>query len=237
MLDGAILLFLVDVLSKQDDEYATAGVKDPKILVTTSRDPSSRLQQFAKEIRLIFPNAQRINRGNHVISEVVAACRASEVTDLVIIHEHRGVPDGLIVSHFPYGPTAFFSLSNVILRHDIPEAMGHKMSEAYPHLVFSGFTTNLGSRMMKILRYLFPVPKEEGKRVISFVNQNDYISFRHHTYTQVKMTGDEVELTEVGPRFELRPFQIKLGTVDIEEADTEWAFRPYMNTAKKRQAL
>jgi U3 small nucleolar ribonucleoprotein protein IMP4 len=33
-----------------DDEYAYAGSKDPKILITTSRDPSSRLQQFAKVI-------------------------------------------------------------------------------------------------------------------------------------------------------------------------------------------
>lgn len=31
-----------------DDEYARAGVFDPKILITTSRDPSSRLQQFSK---------------------------------------------------------------------------------------------------------------------------------------------------------------------------------------------
>jgi len=31
-----------------DDEYGQAGVQDPKILVTTSRDPSSRLAQFAK---------------------------------------------------------------------------------------------------------------------------------------------------------------------------------------------
>lgn len=31
-----------------DDEYASAGVKDPKILLTTARDPSSRLAQFAK---------------------------------------------------------------------------------------------------------------------------------------------------------------------------------------------
>ncbi|CAO3589767.1 unnamed protein product [Absidia cylindrospora] len=31
-----------------DDEYSRAGVFDPKILITTSRDPSSRLQQFSK---------------------------------------------------------------------------------------------------------------------------------------------------------------------------------------------
>lgn len=31
-----------------DDEYAHAGEADPKVLVTTSREPSSRLVQFAK---------------------------------------------------------------------------------------------------------------------------------------------------------------------------------------------
>lgn len=50
-----------------DDEYAQAGVRDPKICVTTSRDPSSRLKQFAKELKLVVPNAQRINRGNHKV--------------------------------------------------------------------------------------------------------------------------------------------------------------------------
>lgn len=49
-----------------DDEYARAGERDPKILVTTSRDPSSRLTQFAKELKLVLPNAQRINRGGQV---------------------------------------------------------------------------------------------------------------------------------------------------------------------------
>ena len=34
--------------SHQDDEYAWAGVRDPKIMITTSHSPSSRLKQFAK---------------------------------------------------------------------------------------------------------------------------------------------------------------------------------------------
>ncbi len=31
-----------------DDEYANIGAREPKVCVTTSRDPSSRLKQFAK---------------------------------------------------------------------------------------------------------------------------------------------------------------------------------------------
>merc|ERR1712243_474151 len=61
----------------QDDEYRWAGVTDPKIMVTTSRDPSSRLKQFAKEIKLLLPNAQRLNRGGYEVQELVKACVAT----------------------------------------------------------------------------------------------------------------------------------------------------------------
>lgn len=33
-------------------------------------------------------------------------------------------------------------------------------------------------QVSNILKYLFPVPKEDSKRVITFANQDDFISFR-----------------------------------------------------------
>lgn len=218
----------------RDDEYRFAGVDDPRVIITTSRDPSSRLKAFSKEIKLVFPNSQRMNRGSHVLGELVKVCQANDMTDLIILHEHRGEPDGMIVCHLPYGPTAFFGMSSVVLRHDLPKADMTHMSEAYPHLIFNNFKTALGDRFTNILKYLFPVPKDEGKRVMTFSNDSDYISFRHHVYTKSVKT---VELAEVGPRFELKPYQIKLGTVDQAEADTEWVAKPYLNTAKKRRFL
>lgn len=170
-------------LTHQDDEYRWAGVEDPKIMITTSRDPSSRLKMFVKELRLIFPNSQRMNRGNYEMNQLIHACRANDVTDFIVVHEHRGIPDTLIVCHLPYGPTAYFTMSDVIMRHDIPD-LG-SMSEQYPHLVFHNFKTQLGQRVMSILKYLFPVPKEDSKRIITFANHDDYISFRHHNYKRV----------------------------------------------------
>lgn len=58
-----------------DDEYAKLGEREPRVLVTTSRSPSSRLTQFAKELRLIFPNADRINRGSQVVETEALALR------------------------------------------------------------------------------------------------------------------------------------------------------------------
>lgn len=217
-----------------DDEYAKAGVEDPKVILTTSRDPSTRLTQFLKEMRLVFPGAERVNRGNMDQDALVEACRAANITDLIILTETKGNPDGMIISHFPSGPTAYFNLSNTILRHDLPECSS--MSEANPHLVFHEFTSKLGSRILSILKYLFPVPKVDSKRVISFVNRDDVISFRHHTYTKDRQANDII-LHEVGPRFEMKPFKIKQGTIESKTADTEWVLRPYMNTAKKRKYL
>ncbi|KAL1317273.1 hypothetical protein HN51_069348 [Arachis hypogaea] len=220
-----------------DDEYAHAAEKDPKILLTTSRDPSAPLQQFVKELSYVFPNAQRMNRGGQVISEIIESCRAHDYTDVVLVHEHRGVPDGLIVCHLPYGPTAYFGLLNVVTRHEIKDkkAIG-TMPEAYPHLIFDNFSTKLGERTANILKYLFPVPKPDTKRIVTFSNQSDYVSFRHHIYE--KHGGPKsIELKEIGPRFELRLYQIKLGTVDQAEAQIEWVIRPYMNTSKKRKFL
>ncbi|KAJ1994865.1 snoRNA-binding rRNA-processing protein imp4 [Dimargaris cristalligena] len=217
----------------RDDEYAHAGVFDPKILITTSRDPSSRLKQFSKEMRHVFPNSQKINRGGLVINEIVDTCRSNGVTDLVILGESRGQPDSMIISHLPYGPTVRFTLYNVVLRHDIPNLGA--MSEAYPHLIFGNLGSNVGRRVKDVLKYLFPVPKTDSKRVMTFHNDNDFISFRHHVYQPV--TDKEVVLSEVGPRFEMRPFEIRLGTIEMKEADTEWVLRPFMRTAHKHGNL
>ncbi|EGG18879.1 hypothetical protein DFA_02618 [Cavenderia fasciculata] len=216
-----------------DDEYARAGVLDPKVFVTTSRDPSARLTQFAKELKMLFPNSQKMNRGAHVIKELVDACRANDVTDLVIAHEHSGEPNGLVVCHLPYGPTAYFEIVNCIMIHDIQDAP--PASLAYPHLIFNNFTTPLGSRTENILKYLFPVPAQDSKRVLTFSNNNDYISFRHHIYE--KDGHKNVLLKEVGPRFELKLYKIQLGTIDQPEADVEWVYRPYMNSTKNRTFL
>ena len=89
---SALFFLFVEVTDHVDDEYVWAGVEDPKIMITTSHGPSSRLKQFAKELKLMFPNSQRLNRGNYVINQLVSACKANDVTDLIIVHEHRGEP-------------------------------------------------------------------------------------------------------------------------------------------------
>ena len=217
-----------------DDEYsALSGIQDPKVVVTTSRDPSTRLSQFAKEVKLFFPTAIRLNRGGTILPSLVAACGSSAATDLVLLHEHRGVPTSLTISHFPHGPTASFSLHNVVLRHDLTDA--GNQSEAYPHLIFENFTSPLGKRVVTILKHLFPPGvKKDSSRVITFANSGDFISVRQHVYVK---TREGVEVAEVGPRFEMKLYELRLGTVDNKDADVEWRHRGFIRTANKKDYL
>jgi U3 small nucleolar ribonucleoprotein protein IMP4 len=231
-------------LNHVDDEYGNVGYTDPRICVTTSRSPSSRLKQFAKEMKIVIPNSTRINRGAHRVDELVSVCKESDFTDLVVLQETRGEPDGMIICHLPLGPTAYFTLNGGVLRHDL-EGGSAPMSEAYPHVIINNMhNTPLGKRVGNILKCLFPIPKVDTKRIVTFSNDgNDHISFRHHVYSKKtnssanNNTTDAVTLFEVGPRFEMRLYQIKLGTLDMKDADNEYVLKPYMNTASKRTVL
>uniref|UniRef100_A0AAF5PIL2 Brix domain-containing protein n=1 Tax=Wuchereria bancrofti TaxID=6293 RepID=A0AAF5PIL2_WUCBA len=214
-----------------DDEYRYAGAADPKVVLTTSREPSAKLKIFLKEMRLMFPNAQRINRGHYDIKKLIQACKANDITDFILLHETRGNPDGMIVCHLPFGPTAYFTLANVVMRHEVPDC--GTISEEYPHLIFDSLNSALGRRLTTILKHLFPVPKIDSRRIVTFINTQDFISFRHHTYS--KNEHGEIKLKEIGPRLEMKPYLIKMGTIDNADAErTEWALRSYTNSARKR---
>ncbi|QUC20356.1 uncharacterized protein UV8b_04597 [Ustilaginoidea virens] len=225
-----------------DDEYAQlSGIVDPRVLVTTSRDPSTRLSAFAKEIRLLLPTSVRLNRGNLILPDLVKSAQTAGLSDIVLLHEHRGTPSALTISHFPHGPTVSFSLHNVVLRHDIPGSVRGTVSEAYPHIILEGFTTPLGNRIAKILKHVFP-PREAitakskmGNRVVTFKNIEDSIEVRHHVF--VRTGYDSVELAEVGPRMTMRPFEIRGGTLENKEGDVEWHLSQYTRTAKKKNYL
>ncbi|EON64001.1 hypothetical protein W97_03231 [Coniosporium apollinis CBS 100218] len=222
-----------------DDEYSTlSGIRDPSPLVTTSRDPSSRLAAFAKEIDLLFPTGIRINRGNYVLPNLVQTCAANNRSDIILLAEHRGTPTSMVISHLPHGPTAKFSLHNVVLRHDIPNAARGTVSESYPHLIFENFNSRLGKRVVQILKHLWPPregPQKVGSRVVTFLNIDDSIEVRHHVF--VKTGFQSVELAEVGPRMTMRLFEISNGTLENKDADTEWHLSQYTRTGRKKEYL
>ena len=108
-------------------------------------------------------------------------------------------------------------------------------------LIFENFNTRLGKRIKKALQHLFP-PREPittkhkvGNRVITFVNQDDVIEVRHHVF--VRTSYQSVELSEVGPRMSMRPFEIRGGTLENKDGDVEWHLNQYTRTSRKKNYL
>ena len=157
-----------------------------------------------QELIGFFPNSERMNRGTTVMKELSKFCISKNVSDLIILHEHRGEPDGMIISHYPLGPTLYLGLKNVVLRHDLKTEKLDAVSKQSPHLIFDKFSSALGERIISILKNLFPVPKHDSKKTISFSNNSDLISVRHHVHDKVDYKT--VDLIELGPRFELKPY-------------------------------
>ena len=187
----------------------------------------------------MLPTAIRLNRGNLILPSLLQSAKAAALSDIILLHEHRGTPTAMTISHLPHGPTVSFSLHNVVLRADIPNASRGTVSESYPHLIFEGFTTRLGKRVTQILKHIFPPrdgPHKVGNRVISFVNRDDSIEVRHHVFVQVGF--NQIETAEVGPRYTLRCFEIRGGTLEKDSGgEVEWALRNYTRTSRKKNYL
>jgi Brix domain len=87
--------------------------------------------------------------------------------------------DGVLHCHLPYGPTANYKLSKLVLAKEIT---GHgKPTRHTPELILNNFNTRLAHDVGRMFAALFPKqPNFGGRRVVTLHNQRDFLFFRHH---------------------------------------------------------
>lgn len=104
------------------DEFASYYKKEytPKVLMTTSKKPSAQLGSFMQELAEIFPNTHFYERKNFDLKKIVEYANNREFTDIIAVSERLKKPDGLWLIHLPDGPTAYFRLTNIWRRKNIP---------------------------------------------------------------------------------------------------------------------
>ncbi|CRG93412.1 U3 small nucleolar ribonucleoprotein protein, putative [Plasmodium gallinaceum] len=172
-----------------DDEYFFCGIENPRVLITTSRNPSSQLENFAKEIKLLIPNSEKINRGSYFIKDIINFARKNNITDVIIIHEYKGIPRNLIICHLPFGPTLFCTIKDCKMRHEFSDQINN-ISMCNPHLIFHNFNSDLGKRIMNIFKYLFPPVKiRTNKR--KFSKNNKQISIVNDKQNKIKEESEK----------------------------------------------
>ena len=168
-----------DIANDQFKEYFNKTY-EPKVLITSADNPHSKTISFIKEMTRIVPNCTPFWRKNSSIKKMVKQAIANQYTDIIVVNEDNRIPNGMLVSHLPDGPTAHFKLSNVkvskMIKRDFREISVHR-----PEVILNGFTTRLGHTVARMLAALFHYePQFHGKRAVTFHCQRDYIFFRHH---------------------------------------------------------
>lgn len=153
---------------------------EPKVLITYSDNPLVKTRVFGRELMRIIPNSVSRYRNRSGMKKLCTSAVREGFTDLLVVNEGRGQPDGLVVVHLPDGPTAHFRLSNVRITPELRRNHRDINSER-PEVVLAHFTTRLGLSIGRMLGALFHwQPEFEGRRCVTFHNQRDYIFFRHY---------------------------------------------------------
>lgn len=224
---------------EQFDEFASYFNREipPKIIITTSYDPSKYLYEFIKELLVVFPNSFFYHRKQFPIKTIVDQASAKGFTDLIVINEDRKFKskydgfNGLTHIHLPDGPTAYYKLSSVQLSKHIE---GHGLPTNHkPEVIVNNFNTRLGHRVGRMLSSLFhQEPNFRGRRVITFHNQRDFIFVRHHRY--IFDNKEKSRIQELGPRFTLKLRWLQKGTFDTQTGELEWIHKREMDSSRRR---
>jgi ribosome production factor 1 len=216
---------------------------EPKILITTSIN--STLHEEALTLTRLFPNSKYIRRSSHrygykfSVREISAFAHNQGYTAVVVLEEDHKQPYGLTIVHLPVGPTLHFSITNWYDARSLP---GHgRATNHTPELILNNFNTPLGLLTAHVFRSLFPAkPDLEGRQVLTFHNQRDFIFMRRFRYVLREkretekvvvgadgkpMTGAEevrAGLQELGPRLTLKLRRVDKGIQRKSGQEWEW---------------
>jgi ribosome production factor 1 len=233
-----------------DDEFAryygdaseTSERSDPKIMITTRPRPSRELFRFIGDLMAMVPNAFYYPRRNFDVKQICGFAANKKFTHLFVLSEKSKVCNGMIVSHLPNGPTAFFKISNVKVSADIA---GHGQKTSHrPEIILNRFSTRLGRRVGRFLGSFFPHdPQFKGRQAVTFHNQRDFIFVRHHRYIFENDGEDKdspeararARLQELGPRFTMKLRWLQEGSFDTATGEYEWFHRrKEMDTSRRK---
>ena len=207
-----------------DDEFASyfSGDKAAKIMITTRPKCSRKLFDFIADLMQLVPNAFYYPRGEQLVADMASKAEVKGFTHLIVLSEKNKVCNGLLLTHLPKGPTAFYKVSNYEASDNI-KGRGRPTSHS-PEIILNNFGTRLGRRVGRVLSSLFPTePQLEGRQVVTFHNQRDFIFVRHHRYVyRHEKDRLRARLQELGPRFTMKLKWLQEGTFNTEFGEYEW---------------
>lgn len=79
-------------------------------MITTRPKCSKKLYDFVGDLMQMIPNAFYYPRGTLTVTKMAEYASNKDFTHLIILSEKNKICNGMLVSHLPKGPTAFFKV-------------------------------------------------------------------------------------------------------------------------------
>jgi ribosome production factor 1 len=217
---------------------------EPKVMIITAEEHAGkRTIAFLKEFTEVVPNMTYFKRKTFTVKKIVEIAISKGFTALLVLQERNGAPDSFFLSSLPEGPTSYWKLTKLKLGSEMKTGASCN-SEHKPEVIMKNFSTRLGLRISRQLRSLFPKSiDEDGRRVVTFHNQRDFIFFRHYRYAFKDMAdyseeaNERCALQEIGPSFTIKLRTLQLGTFNTKQGEYEFLWRPDSQVSRKAFAL
>lgn len=228
----------------QQDEFAEFFQRPaeyvPKVLITTSQKCTRETRAFVDALVDVIPHSTYITRKRtHLMREIISGAVERKYTCIVVVREGRKTPRFLTLINLPDGPTATFKISSI--KHGKALVHHGRSSDHFPELILNNFSTTLGFTVGRFFASLFPKgPDFEGRQVVTFHNQRDFIFVRRHRYqisaksaavdeasenATANAAEPRVNLQEIGPRFCLKLLSLQKGTCEGVQAAPDAEFK------------
>ena len=121
----------------------------------------------------------------------------------------------MLFCKYPNGPTYQFSIFNVKYQRR-QKHIGEKT-----HLILDGMTIEIGKKLKLDISLCFPKVKDDGNRIISFINRNGTIAFRHHLIENRKLVKE--------CEFDMKLFRVMNSTFD-DDGKVDFTVKSFINS-------
>lgn len=185
-----------------------------RTLLTCSRGILANERQLLKNLAALLPHTKKDSKleKDEMRTQLLELCEIRDCKN-VLFFETRGKQLYLWVCKYPDGPSLYYQVNNLVTAED-HKFMGNCLKTSRPFLSFDeNFSQQPHLSLQKALLVdCFNVPKNHPKiqpfydKTFSFtyVPANDSVSFRSFQINKSGSKTADVELIEMGPRFDLQ---------------------------------
>ena len=177
---------------------------------------------------IMFPNCYYYPRQKFKLEEIYEFGKNMGYSHVMIV---RDAGRWELLIRTLEGGLAVFKLTSIMLGKDIYH---HGLATDHnPELILNNFNSKVGIKVGRLFASMFPQnPEFQGRRVVTFHLQRDFIFVRQHRYIfQEELEG--VNMQEIGPRFTLQLKRLYEAGEDGKIGDLEFNVEDKMYTDRK----